>query len=88
MTNSHSDQMENRGKDGYGSQWDIFHLKDEFHRIYQPFEILKLQARKSLRSSYAFALLLSLSWEKNTRSQRNLIGRNKITLYWLLGERT
>ena len=53
--------MENRGKDGYGSQWDIFHLKDEFHRIYQPFEILKLQARKSLRSSYTFVLLLSIS---------------------------
>ena len=61
MTNSHTDQMENRGKDGYGSQWDIFHLKDEFHRIYQPFEILKLQARKSLRSSYTFVLLLSIS---------------------------
>ena len=49
------------------SQWDIFHLKDKLHTIYRPFEILKLQARKSLRSSYAFALLLSLSWEVTRR---------------------
>ena len=60
--------MENRGKDGYRSQWDIFHLKDEFHRIYRPFEILKLQARKSVRSSYTFALLLSTSCEVTRRS--------------------
>ena len=60
--------MENRGKDGYRSQWDIFHLKDEFHGIYRLFEILKIQVRKSVRSSYTFALLPSTSWEVTRRS--------------------
>ena len=94
MTNLHKDQMENRGKDGYGKSVGHNSLKDEFHRIYpvflestdqmknrckdgycksvgflplkgsiitefSPFEIVKLRARKSLRSSYTFALLLS-----------------------------
>ena len=34
MTNSHSDQIENRGEDGYGKSVGYSPLKDEFHRIY------------------------------------------------------
>ena len=34
MTNSHSDQIENRGEDGYGKSVGYIPLKDEFHRIY------------------------------------------------------
>ena len=89
MTNPHSDWMENRGKDGYGKS--VGHIPDKLHTIYRPFEILKLQARKSLRSSYAFALLLSLSWEvTRRRHDHNAPWLEEIKSHsiWLLGVRT
>ena len=54
-----TDQMKNRGKDGYGKSVGFFPLKGSIFTEFSPFEIVKLRARKSLRSSYTFALLLS-----------------------------
>ena len=54
-----TDQMKNLGKDGYGKSVGFLPLKGSIFTEFSPFEIVKLRARKSLRSSYTFALLLS-----------------------------
>ena len=54
-----TDQMKNRCKDGYCKSVGFLPLKGSIITEFSPFEIVKLRARKSLRSSYTFALLLS-----------------------------
>ena len=49
--------MKNLGKDGYGKSEGFLPLKGSIITEFSPFEIVKLRARKSLRSSYTFALL-------------------------------
>ena len=59
--------MKNLGKDGYGKSEGFLPLKGSIITEFSPFEIVKLRARKSLRSSYTFALLLSPRWEVTRR---------------------
>ena len=54
-----TDQMKNRCNDGYCKSVGFLLLKGSIFTEFSPFEIAKLRARKSLRSSYTFALLLS-----------------------------
>ena len=46
-----TDQMKNRGKDGYGKSVGFFPLKGSIFTEFSPFEIVKLRARKSAPGS-------------------------------------
>ena len=71
--------MKNLGKDGYGKSEGFLPLKGSIITEFSPFEIVKLRARKSLRSSYTFALLLSPRWEmKRRKDGHNALWLEKI----------